>query len=108
MIDSKRCVSLMPSLKCHLFEPSKKMIWTIVGKHHEYWIDLDLGYCSCNDYYFRTLSGQGMCYHLIFAKEKIKSSIETVSFSDLEYYDFVKSVVNDNYMIIRNELGDLD
>jgi len=49
-----------------------------------------------------------MCYHLIFAKEKINSSIETVSFSDLEYYDFVKSVVNDNYMIIRNELGDLD
>ena len=35
------CISsIFPSLKCHLFEPSQKMIWTIVGKHHEYWIDL--------------------------------------------------------------------
>jgi predicted nucleic acid-binding Zn finger protein len=91
-----------------LFEPSKKIIWTIVGKHHEYWIDLDLGYCSCNDYYFRTLSDQGICYHLDFAKDKINSRVDTVRFSDLEYYDFVKSVVNDNYLMIRKEIGNLD
>jgi predicted nucleic acid-binding Zn finger protein len=90
-----------------LFEPSKKIIWTIVGKHHEYWIDLDLGYCSCNDYYFRRLSGQGVCYHLDFAKQIINSKVDTVRFSDLEYYDFVKSVVNDNYLMIRNQIGDL-
>jgi predicted nucleic acid-binding Zn finger protein len=89
-----------------LFEPSKKTIWTIVGKHHEYWIDLDLGYCSCNDYYFRTLSGQGMCYHLDLAKQKINSKVDIVCFSDLEYYDFVKSVINDNYLMIRNEISD--
>jgi predicted nucleic acid-binding Zn finger protein len=97
---------IFPSLKCHLFEPSKKSIWTIVGKHYEYWIDLDLGYCSCNDYYFRTLSGKGMCYHLNFAKQKINSTVDTICFSDLEYYDFVKSVINDNYLIIRNEIND--
>lgn len=102
------CISsIFPSLKCHLFEPSQKMIWTIVGKHHEYWIDLDLEYCSCNDYYFRTLSGQGLCYHLAFAKEKINSKVDTIHFSDSEYPDFVKSVVNDNYLLIRNETGEL-
>jgi predicted nucleic acid-binding Zn finger protein len=90
-----------------LFEPSKKTIWTIVGKHHEYWIDLDLDYCSCNDYYFRTLSGQGLCYHLDFAKEKMNSKVETIIFSDSEYYDFVKSVVADNYLMIRDETGEL-
>ena len=94
---------IFPSLKCHLFEPSKKIIWTIVGKHHEYWLDLDLGYCSCDDYYFRTLSGKGMCYHLDFIKEKTNSRVDMVHFSDSEYYDFVKSVVNDNSLMIRNE-----
>lgn len=103
----KRCIlSIFPSLKCHLFEPSKKMIWTIVGKHHEYWIDLGLDYCSCNDYYFRTLSGQGLCYHLVYAKEKINSKVDTVRFSDSEYHDFVRAVINDNYLMIRNETGD--
>jgi predicted nucleic acid-binding Zn finger protein len=90
-----------------LFEPSKKTIWTIVGKHHEYWIDLELDYCSCNDYYFRTLSGQGLCYHLGFAKEKMNSNVDIIVFSDSEYCDFVKSVVDDNYLMIRNETGEL-
>ncbi|HJU78842.1 MAG TPA: hypothetical protein VJ599_04675 [Nitrososphaeraceae archaeon] len=106
LVRGKRCLtSILPSLKCHLFEPSKKKIWTIVGKHHEYWIDLDLDYCSCNDYYFRTLSGQGLCYHLDFAKEKMRSNVDTVHFSDSEYGDFVKSMINDNYQMIRNETG---
>jgi predicted nucleic acid-binding Zn finger protein len=83
------------------------MIWTIVGKHHEYWIDLDLEYCSCNDYYFRTLSGQGLCYHLRFAKEKINLKVDTIHFSDSEYCDFIKSIVNDNNLMIRNETGEL-
>jgi hypothetical protein len=48
-----------------------------------------------------------MCYHLDFAKERINSNVDTVRFSDLEYYDFLKSVVNDNYLMIRNEIGDL-
>jgi ACT domain-containing protein len=48
-----------------------------------------------------------MCYHLKFAKEKINSSVDTVHFSDSEYYDFVKSVFNDNDIIIRNEIGAL-
>ena len=90
-----------------MFEPSKKTIWTIVGKHHEYWIDLDLDYCSCNDYYFRTLSDQGLCYHLGFAKEKMNSKVDTIIFSDSEYCDFVKSLVNDNCLMIRNETGEL-
>ena len=61
----------------------------------------------CNDYYFRTLSGQGLCYHLGFDKEKINSKVDTIHFSDTEYCDFVKSIVNDNYLMIRNETGEL-
>ena len=28
-------------VKLHLFEPSKRKIWTIVGKGEEYWLDPD-------------------------------------------------------------------
>jgi predicted nucleic acid-binding Zn finger protein len=78
-----------------------------VGIHNEYWIVLDLDYCSCIDYYFRTLSGQGICYHLDFAMKKSNSNADVVRFSDSEYSDFIKSLVNDNYLVIRNETGDL-
>lgn len=77
-----------------------------MGKHNEYWIDLELEYCSCNDYYFRTLSGRGICYHLGFARKKSNSNADVVRFSDSEYYDFIKSLVNDNYLVICNETGD--
>jgi hypothetical protein len=33
--------------------------------------------------------------------------VDTVHFSDLEYGDFVKSMINDNYQMIRNETGEL-
>ena len=39
--------------------------------------------------------------------EKISSKVDTVRFSDSEYCDFVRSVINDNYLMIRNETGDL-
>ena len=28
-------------VKLHLFEPSQRKIWTVVGTGEEYWIDLD-------------------------------------------------------------------
>ena len=74
-----------------------------MGKHNEYWIDPNLDYCSCKDYYYRTLSGKGLCYHLEFAKGKMTEKLETVRFSDSEYFDFVKSVMSDNYLNFRNE-----
>ena len=37
----------------------------------------------------------------------MNSKVDTIIFSDSEYYDFVKSVVGDNYLMIRNETGEL-
>jgi hypothetical protein len=48
-----------------------------------------------------------MCYHLDYAKKKSNSNAEVIRFSDSEYYDFITSLVNDNYLVIRNETGDL-
>ena len=36
-------------VKLHLFNPSKREIWTVVGKAKEHWIDPDSEYCSCSD-----------------------------------------------------------
>ena len=38
-------------VKLHLFEPSKRKIWTIVGKGEEYWLDPDSCFCSCPGFY---------------------------------------------------------
>ncbi len=33
-------------VKLHLFNPSKREIWTIVGKEKEHWIDPNSNFCS--------------------------------------------------------------
>jgi len=33
-------------VKLHLFEPSNRKIWTVVGMDKEYWFDPELDFCS--------------------------------------------------------------
>ena len=61
-------------VKLHLFNPSKREIWTVVGKAKEHWIDPISKFCSCSGYYFGMIKNKSPCYHLesIFkAKKKI-------------------------------------
>ena len=83
-------------VKLHLFEPSKRKIWTIVGKGEEYWLDPDSCFCSCPGFYFGSISGKTSCYHLDsiqFAKNKNK--IEQIIFSDDEFSDFLSGLISD-------------
>ena len=83
-------------VKLHRFEPSGRKIWTAVGKGNEYWLDPDLGFCSCADYYYNALSTGGECYHLKavrIAQEQKK--IEIVNFSDSEFKDFISALIKD-------------
>ena len=57
LVDEKR-------VKLHLFNPSKREIWTVVGKAKEHWIDPDSEYCSCSGYYFGMIKNKKPCYHL--------------------------------------------
>lgn len=85
-------------MKCHSFLPSGRIIWTMIGNNYEYWLDPYLNYCSCNDYYFRTLSGRGLCYHLSFAhKNVINKNFESIHFHDEEYLDFISAIISDCY-----------
>jgi predicted nucleic acid-binding Zn finger protein len=82
-------------LKCHIFEPSGRKIWTIVGMGKEYWLAPELGFCSCEGYYFGKPKGKP-CYHLESLEQAHKeNNIETILFSDEEYSDFVSGLISE-------------
>ena len=83
-------------VKLHLFEPSQRKIWTVVGKTEEHWVDPDSCFCSCPGFYFGSINGNASCYHLDsieFAKNKNK--IEQIVFSDDEFSDFLFGLISD-------------
>ena len=83
-------------VKLHLFEPSGRKIWTVVGKENEHWLDLDLGYCSCEDYYYNAMEKGRQCYHLQAVQTAIKQDkIENIIFQDSEFDNFMSALVQD-------------
>jgi predicted nucleic acid-binding Zn finger protein len=80
------------SVKLHLFLPSGRKLWTVVGKEGEYWVDPELSFCSCKDYYFATLSGGGPCYHLKSVENAAEEGLEALEFSDGDYDSFLQAL----------------
>jgi predicted nucleic acid-binding Zn finger protein len=96
--DPDRIESLVSEkrVKLHIFEPSQREIWTVVGKGKEHWLDPEAEYCSCPGYYFGKLSGKTLCYHLesvILAKKE--NRFEKIIFSDEEYVEFLAGLIPD-------------
>jgi len=78
-------------IKLHIFEPSQRNIWTVVGTEKEYWFDPDLDYCSCPGYYFNN-----ECYHLdCFPLAMSQNQIASTTFSDDEYGHFIASLLSE-------------
>lgn len=95
--DSDKIESIVSEgrIKLHIFEPSMRKIWTVVGKGDEYWIDPVQKYCSCPSFYFSSINGKNNCYHLqaaIYAQKENKK-IDDVIFSDNEFSDFVYGLI---------------
>lgn len=83
-------------VKLHIFEPSMRQIWTVVGMGKEHWLEPDFDFCSCEGYYFGKVRGKKSCYHLESAKlAKQENNVEVVTFSDDEYSDFLKGIIVD-------------
>jgi predicted nucleic acid-binding Zn finger protein len=82
----------------HEFKPSNRRIYTVVGKDDEYWTEPDLDFCSCRNYYYRSLSSGKQCYHLTsaiqFVNQKTYSLLE---FDDNEYDQFVRAIIQDAF-----------
>ena len=78
-------------IKLHIFEPSDRRIWTVVGTDKEYWFDPDLDFCSWPGYYFNN-----ECYHLDnFPLAMSQNQIESTTFSDDEYGPFIGSLLSE-------------
>ena len=83
-------------VKLHVFEPSQRKIWTVVGKEKEYWLDPESDFCSCASYYFGKMEGKGDCYHLKSVRLAQKENkAEIIKFSDDEFVDFIASLAMD-------------
>jgi predicted nucleic acid-binding Zn finger protein len=97
-------VAVEKGVKVHIFKPSNREIWSVVGKDREYWVDPEDNFCSCEDYYFKTLSGKERCYHLqIIDIAKEKKLVDVIEFNDDEYESFLKALINDMFLSIRKE-----
>ena len=83
-------------VKLHIFEPTQRKIWTVVGKGEEHWIDPDCNYCSCPGFYFGKLNGKMNCYHLESAQlARNENKVEEIIFSDDEFSDFLRGLISD-------------
>jgi predicted nucleic acid-binding Zn finger protein len=78
-----------------VFRPSGKKIWTVVGKDNEYWVDPETEFCSCNSFYFKTLSGGEPCYHIKAVKKSMQNGIGAIEFDDEEYLRILQAVAED-------------
>ena len=94
--DKVNAAVLEKRVKLHIFEPSQRKIWTIVGKGKEHWLDPSLDYCSCLGYYFGQINDNKECYHLESVKlAKKKDKVEIITFSDEEFNDFIAGLIAD-------------
>ncbi|MDH3361734.1 MAG: SWIM zinc finger family protein [Nitrosopumilus sp.] len=83
-------------VKLHVFEPSQRKIWTVVGVGDEYWLDPDDHYCSCPGFYFGQLAGKITCYHLESAElARKENQVDKIIFSDEEFSDFLSGLISD-------------
>ena len=83
-------------VKLHLFNPSKREIWTIVGKEKEHWLEPEMQFCSCSGFYFGMIKSKKPCYHIDSVKiAQEKKQYEIIEFSDDEFENFMLSIVND-------------
>jgi len=89
-------------VKKHIFLPSRRTIWTVVGREGDFLIDLDekgmdKDYCSCSDFHFRVLSGTvAQCYHLIAARKAIETGrVSVIESPDDDYKLYLKLLLGD-------------
>jgi predicted nucleic acid-binding Zn finger protein len=84
-------------VKAHIFVPSGRTIYTVVGSGGDEFIDPEKPYCSCGNFFFRVMGGKReYCYHILGYKMALEAGkIEKITFEDEEYSDFFRIVTID-------------
>jgi predicted nucleic acid-binding Zn finger protein len=84
-------------VKRHVFVPSGRVIYTVVGRSGDEFINPEKPFCSCQHFFFSVLGGRDqICYHLLANSiaTETRRSIQT-EFHDEEFRDFLKLLSSD-------------
>lgn len=84
-------------VKRHIFLPSGRWIYTVVGSNADEFIDPEKSFCSCESYFYGVLSIKvEYCYHILSYKIADESGlIREVRFDDQEYDTFMRLLASD-------------
>lgn len=82
------------AIKMHLFLPSKRRLFTIIS-NNEYWLDLNINFCSCKGYYYKYMRNNEQCYHLKALSIAKESEMDIIKFDDKEYSTFLYTLLRD-------------
>lgn len=79
-LDSKALEAIRENrVKIYIFKPSGRKLWIVVGRHGRYLVLPRAEYCTCNDFFFRVISGEKpSCYHIIAVKKAIREETYSV------------------------------
>jgi predicted nucleic acid-binding Zn finger protein len=88
------------NVKLYSFLPSGRRLWTVAGREGDYLVDFETAKkpsCSCDDFYFRVLSGKvPECYHLMAARRAVKEgAYQIIDRLDEEYPVILKRLLDD-------------
>ena len=71
-------------VKRHVFNPSGRVLFTVVGRSGDEFIDPEKHFCSCQHFFFSVLGGRDKeCYHLLANA----IAQETQEFSRTDFHD---------------------
>lgn len=84
-------------VKRHVFTPSGRVLYTVVGRSGDEFIDPGKPFCSCNHFFFRVLGGRDRtCYHLLaYEMAKETQRFENVEMHDEEFGAFLRLLASD-------------
>ncbi len=84
-------------VKRHVFLPSGRCIYTVVGRNADEFVDPEKSFCSCESYFYGVLSAKAKhCYHILSYKIADESGlVQEIDFDDEEYDTFLKLLASD-------------
>jgi len=84
-------------VKKHVFGPSGRVLFTVVGRSGDEFIDPEKPFCSCRHFFFRVLGGRDrICYHLLaYEMAKEAQRFDQVEMHDEEFGVFLRLLASD-------------
>ena len=98
---------LAHNVKEHLFLPSGRKIYTVVGKMGDEFVDPKKPYCSCSNFFFRVAGHKDeLCYHLLgYMIASESKRLDTITFDDEEYDSMLMAVMRDVFRVLDHSGG---